>query len=307
MLIDRRSFLIGAPGVALGLTTLTAAQGIVERGRFGEDDLPLAREQLLRLVNEERATAELNTLELDELACRIANEHAVDMASAKFLSHWGRDGRKPYQRYSFAGGTAAVQENVSAAENIASLTPSGVSADLRDMHLHMLAEVSPNDGHRRTILATQHSHVGFGVAFNERSLRLVELYVAKYVQVDPIQRQAERNATIVLTGRLINANHFLHQVDIFCEPLPTPADADWRTPRPYSLPDVYVTLRPKAPEGTRYTDGGTGDYEWGRSGKFRVPAKLFKDAPGIYTIVFWIRTVPAEKAFPATQICIRGE
>ena len=89
MLLDRRSFLIAAPAVALGARTIARAQGIVERGRFGPDDLPLVRERLLHLVNEGRLAANVAPLELDDFACRIANEHALDMAKGKFLSHWG--------------------------------------------------------------------------------------------------------------------------------------------------------------------------------------------------------------------------
>src|SRR5437667_142849 len=84
------------------------------------------------VVNGERAAAGLNALVLDDLACNVANAHALDLATGKFLSHWGSDGRKPYHRYSFAGGIDAVQENVSRADNIASVTPGGVSADLKD-------------------------------------------------------------------------------------------------------------------------------------------------------------------------------
>jgi Cysteine-rich secretory protein family len=308
MLIDRRSFLITAPGLGLGLSALASAQGIVERGRFGEDDLPVVREQLLQMVNKERLAENVALLRLDDLACSVAQEHALDTARGKFLSHWGRDGRKPYHRYSFAGGTDAVQENVSAAEDIASITPPAIYRDLRDMHSSMSAEVAPNDGHRRAILAPQHTHVGFGVALNEYSLRLCELYVARYVRIDPVQRHALRRATVTLTGKLINANHFLHQVDVCYEPLSTPPALDWlRTPRSYSLPDDCLTLWPKTPKGTFYEDGTTGDYEWSRDGTFRVPVKLTKDKPGIYTIVFWLRTKPSEDPFPATGVCIVGD
>ena len=201
-----------------------------------------------------------------------------------------------------------MQENVSAADNIGSLTPKGVGEDLRDMHLNMLSELPPNDGHRQAILATQQTHVGFGVALDQHSLRLVELYVAKYVRLDSVPRQAGPRQTVILKGRLLNARHFLHQVDVYYEPPPGPVDSEWlRTPHPYSLPDLHVTLRPRTPKGTFYKDGTTGNYDWNTNGEFRVPAKLFKDTPGIYTIVMWVRRAPAEKAFPATQICIRGE
>jgi uncharacterized protein YkwD len=305
--INRRWFL--KVGAAFALMPATASSQIpIERGRFSEDDLPLARKRLLDLVNTERAPAGLLSLELDDLACQVANDHARDMATGKFLSHWGSDGRKPYQRYSFAGGIDATQENVSAADNILSLTPNGVAGDLLDMHTAMHDEKPPNDGHRQAILASHHTHAGFGIALSGHSLRLSELYVSRYLEVNPLPRKAKRRTTVVLTGKLLNPAHFLHEVDVFFEPLPTPPSADWlRTPRGYALPDEYAGLRPQAPHGAHYGDGSTGDYEWGSNGKFRLPAKLSRDVPGIYTIVFWIRRVPADKAFPAAEVCIWAE
>src|SRR5437660_12105161 len=96
--ISRRSFLKSAAPFALGLRAIARWQTLIQRGRFGEDDVPLAREQLLRMVNEERSQAGLSKLELDGLACSVASDHSLDMAKGEFLSHWVRDGRKPYQR-----------------------------------------------------------------------------------------------------------------------------------------------------------------------------------------------------------------
>src|SRR5438067_7625903 len=176
----------------------TAARGQtpIERGRFSEEYLPMVRKQLLDLVNTERLEAGQSPLQLDYLACKVANDHARDMANGRFLSHWGSDGRKPYQRYSFAGGIDAIQENVSAADNILSLTPNGVAGDLLDMHTTMHAEKPPNDGHRQAILASQHTQVGFGIALNGHSLRLAELYVARYLEVNPFSQQAKRRTTV---------------------------------------------------------------------------------------------------------------
>src|SRR5256885_5373545 len=118
--IDRRSFLKTASTLALGLGAIARGQTPMERGRFSENDIPLARTRLLEQLNSERKRAGLSILEVDELACSVASGHALDMVKGNFLSHWGSDGRKPYHRYSFAGGTAAAQENVSSAENIQS-------------------------------------------------------------------------------------------------------------------------------------------------------------------------------------------
>ena len=305
--ISRRSFIKAAAPFALGLSTIARGQMPVERGRFSEEDVPLAREHLMKLLNEERTHLGLSGLELDDVACKVATAHALDMITGGFLSHWGTDGRKPYHRYSFAGGIDATQENVGLDNNIESVTPNNVMRELADIHTSMYLEKPPHDGHRRAIVFPQHTHVGFGMALQDHNLRLVELYVSRYLRLDTFPRHAKRKTTVVLTGKLLNAKHFLHEVDVCYERLPAPPDAAWlRMPRPYGLPDDFLVLRPKTPMGTFYTDRTTGDYEW-EGGKFRVPARLYKDAPGIYTIVFWIRRVPDEKAFPVTGICIMSD
>ena len=282
---------------------MTRAQATVQRRKFNEDDVPAAREQLLGLINKERSQAGLNHLQLDDLANKVASEHAQDMARGHFLSHWGSDGRKPYQRFALAGGTDAVQENASAANNIQSIVVEGIFEDLRDMHASMMAEVPPTDGHRKTILYPFHTHVGFGLAFNGYNLRLDELFLARWVQLDPVPREAKPNSIVAIKGRMINPSHFLNEVDIFFEPLPEPPDIDWlRTPRAVSLPNEYTTLRPRAPHGTRYSDGSLGDFDWG-DGKFRATVKLNK-GPGIYTMVLFVRRVPSDKGFPGAQVCI---
>jgi uncharacterized protein YkwD len=306
--LTRRSFVKAAAVAGFGLPIVSRAQDIVERGPFSAKDVPYACDQLLKLLNDERRDAGLNTLEMDALACQVAAEHARDMATGHFLSHWGRDGRKPFHRYAFAGGTDALQENASAADNVQSLAVPGILNDLHEMHQSMLAEVPPNDGHRKTILDPFHTHVGFGIALNGRSLRLDELYLARYVKLAPLTNRVKPKSTVLLDGRLLNPQHFLNQVDVFYEPLPTPPSSDWlNTPRSVSLPAERKTLRPKVPPGTRYTDGSSGDFDWSREGTFKVKLKMFRDEPGIYTALFWVRRVPTDKGFPGAEVCILSQ
>jgi uncharacterized protein YkwD len=282
--------------------------------QLSDSDIAAIRVELLNLANAERTKAGTGRIELDQLACTVATEHAKDMASGGFLSHWGSDGQKPYHRYAFAGGFNGVAENVSGAENIA-VGAKEIAGYLVEMHETMHDETPPNDGHRQTILGPHHTHAGFGFARNARSLRLVELYVAKYVEISPFQPPAKRKSSFALNGKLLNTTHTIQQVDVCYEPLPArPETVTALDPRSYGLPDDYVTLRPRLAgrpgysDGSVsiYTDGSRGDIELA-GGKFRVFIKLYKELPGIYTIVFWIRRTRGEKAFPATNICLRVE
>jgi hypothetical protein len=305
--ISRRSFIKAAAPLALGLSAIARGQIPTERGRFSEDDIPLAREQLLKQVNADRAHAGLRQLQLDELASKVANEHARDMVQGDFLSHWGSDGRKPYHRYSFAGGTDAVQENVSSAQSIQSVTPGGVNRDLFEMHQAMIQEVPPNDGHRKTILSPQLTHVGLGIAMQGHNLRLDELYLSRYIEMDPIPRQVKPRTTVTMRGRVLNPRHMLTNADVFFEPLPSPPAVDWlRERRSYGLPRDFETILPKLPPPYFYADGSTGSIELKGSGRFQTRVNLSRK-PGINTIVVWLKSGPNATGFAATQICVRVE
>jgi hypothetical protein len=304
---SRRSFLkTGAAIVLLPSTVLT--QIIIERGRFGEDDIPLAHTRLLDQLNAERVGAGLSLLKLDEHACEVAAQHARDMVTGQFLSHWGSDGRKPYHRYSFAGGVDALQENVSSAEGVASLTPAGIQRDLFDMHASMFAELPPNDGHRKTIVYPHHTHVGFGIAIRDRSLRLDELYLSRYVEIESLPRQAKPKARIMVSGRVLNPKLLINGAEVFFEPLPSPPEIAWlRIPRSYGMPaDVAGRILPRLPDRYFYSDGSSGALEITTGNRFRMPVILSKK-PGINTIMLWLKAGQNGTPFPGTQICIRVE
>jgi len=304
--ITRRSFLQAAGPLVLGSRLISYGQTPIERGRFNDNDLPLAREQLLKMVNTERARAGLGKLELDDLACQVASQHAAEMVKLNFLSHWGADGRKPYHRYSFAGGTDAVQENASSAEDIESISSNGVLQSLHDMHKSMIDEVPPNDGHRKTILFPQHTHVGFGIAVEGYRVRLDELYIGRYVDLDPIPRQVKPKTTVLLSGKLRSRKHNLSGAHVYYEPIPTPPEISWlRELRSYGMPGEKEALYPRLPDPYRYSDGSNGTIDVDR-GRFRVSIGLSKK-PGINTIMLWLREGEDEVDFPGAQVCIRVE
>jgi len=261
---------------------------------------------LLTMINEERAIERVPPVAMNDLATRVAAAHAVDMARGKFVSHWGSDGRKPYHRYSSAGGIDATEENVSAASNTWSLKPADIAQDVAYLHVRLYNETPPNDGHRKTILAPKQTHVGIGIAMDALRLRVVELFVAKHVEVDRVKQTAQPGETIEFSGKLLEPEAILNYIEVFYEPLPLPPQLVWlQTPRPYSLPDESITLFPKLTGGLKYADGRRGIVEVnGRS--FRTPLKLFKESPGLYTIACWIRSNKNEKSFIATLICIEA-
>lgn len=308
MLITRRTFFGScvAP-LALSLGGRGDILAAPPRAQISNDDLAAFRAELLKLVNTERLVAGATALAADDLASEVAGRHALDMATAKFLSHWGSDGRKPYQRYAAAGGFHFVTENVSSADNLATLDAKYIGQSLTEMHIRMHDERPPNDGHRQTILAPENTHVGFGMAIVERRLRLVELYVGKYVELEPFARQAKPKTNVQIKGKLLGSKYEFAYAEVFYEPPPKQAEIDWlRVGRPYGLPDEYVALRPKPPEGAYYADGGVGKIDVDGK-RFRIPVELYKSEPGIYTVIVLIKRAGSREKFRATNICIQAE
>jgi hypothetical protein len=297
---SRRGFLKGACA-GLGITLLDRSDDL-------ENTIKDIRKDILQMINEERDVAKVPPVELDDLATEVATKHGVDMVTNGFVSHWGSDGLKPYQRYSFAGGTHATEENVSAADNTWSMKIKDLKQDTAYLHVRLYQEKPPHDGHRRTILAPQHTHVGLGIVVQELRLRLVELFVAKYVEVRPMKQLAKPGAQLPFSGKMLRRGYSLHHVEVFYEPLPTRPELSWlQQARSYSLPNESRVLRPKIPPPLIYADGQSGTVDIAIDGSFRAPVRLYKEKPGIYTVVAWVVSDKSDNAFPATAVCIRGE
>lgn len=293
------------------LQTATASLGVSLLGRTPADLQKVfadIRANLLEMINEERAVEKVRPVAVDELATQVATKHAIEMAREEFASHWSREGLKPYHRYSFAGGTHATQENVSAADSTWSTKVDQLKQDTAYLHVRLYQEKPPYDGHRRTILAPQHTHVGIGLAVEQLRLRLVELFVARHVEVAPLSREAKPGAEISFRGKILTRDHVLNNLEVFYEPLPKAPELSWlRETRAYALPQESRVLRPKLWPPLMYADKRPGVVNVSPSGGFSTKVRLFSKEPGIYTIVAWIRHEKSEQAFAATEVCIRAE
>jgi uncharacterized protein YkwD len=305
---NRRQFLKQTSMSLLALGVSASARSSFRGKRAFTEDIKALRAQLLDQVNRERAQEGLNSLKLDGLANDVAQLHATEMARNNFLNHWGLDGRKPYHRYAFAGGTDATAENDAAADYSAPFASDDfLDAPVR-MHKAMYSEVPPNDGHRQTILTPQHTHVGFGLATEGLHIRLCEVYVSRYVDIDPYPTVKPPQSRFLLSGRLLDPKYSIEGIDIFYEPVPSRPSRTWlETPRPYGLPENPTSLYIKLPANKMYDDGTSGTIEIVRPGVFRAPIELSRKEPGIYTLVVWLARSETAKLFPATHVCVRVE
>jgi uncharacterized protein YkwD len=111
--------------------------------------------EVLRLVNVERAKAGCNALTTDSRLAAAANAHSADMAANDYFSHTGRNGSQVSDRVEAAGYRwRAVAENIAKGQP----TPAAV----------MQAWMN-SSGHRANILNCRYRNIGIGLAYDGRS------------------------------------------------------------------------------------------------------------------------------------------
>ena len=110
-------------------------------------------QQVLDLVNQERAQQGLAPLQLDLRLAAAAQGHSDDMAAGNFMSHTGSNGSSPRDRIEATG-----YPWVQLAENVAAGQPTPEA---------VMSAWMGSSGHRANILRGSSQHIGIGYRFGE--------------------------------------------------------------------------------------------------------------------------------------------
>lgn len=296
--------------IALALAGCGAGEGRVQGAerptdlRAAKASGPMTREQaeryMLALVNDDRAEHGLPPLAWDETAARAARRHAEDMASRGFTAHWGSDGSVPELRYTEAGGEDAAFENVGCfvdgmPQKLAPDAPY-LGEELERFERAFMAEVPPNDGHRRNILSRWHTALGVGVAIVEDSIIpcVAQEFVDDHGSYAPLPRRIAVGDFVQIKGELRQpAELFAVGVARVDPPKPRTAEELNQT-RGYVVPTPYALLSPRKlrepfPRPPRVlSQQGNG---------FSLGLALEDDGkPGLYEISVWARLPGAAEA-----------
>jgi Cysteine-rich secretory protein family len=184
-------------------------------------DLDQARQYMLELINQNRASLGAGPLELDPVASKAAQFHADEMAKLQFNSHWHPDGMKPTERYNNVGGTDVVLENSAGCPpSLKGFTASAPSNpkfskdEIKWIENLYFNEQPPHDGHRRNILRPEHSHVGIGIAlmnvtttqngqaFSARIPISAQEFINKYGQYTITSKDLKRGGAYTFEGQM---------------------------------------------------------------------------------------------------------
>ncbi|MCG6553832.1 MAG: CAP domain-containing protein [Candidatus Magnetominusculus sp. LBB02] len=245
------------------------------------------RRRQLELINKSRSENGLAPVSLDDTASMAAQRHCEAMAAGDFFGHIGLSGSLPFHRYNLdEGGYGHVAENVclfkssavisSDEKNITELSAKG--------HGMFMAEVAPDDGHRRTILDRRHNYVGLGVFLKGGSFTYCEEFLDKYIEITgPPQKTIPAVGKVNITGKVINPGQYgLYMVSVTYDaaliPPPNPKL------QPSSYKDAGTEKAAIAPPWDFNKDGSR--YDRG-SGEFSISIKT--ERKGYYYIVFYLR------------------
>jgi uncharacterized protein YkwD len=212
---------------------------------------PEAEKYALALINRDRAAAGLSAVSWDPVAAAAGNRHAHDMAKGGFTAHWGTDGSVPELRYTEAGGEDLSQENAACFGDAKSREPDDDGpfepAEIERFHDAFMAEVPPNDGHRKNILTAQHNKVGVGLvgAKGSKIVCMSQEFVDDYGSYSSIPKKAKAGDVLSVKGE-VSAPATFGGVGISRAPAAKPrSPEDLLKTGGYEMPSPFVAYFPK--------------------------------------------------------------
>jgi uncharacterized protein YkwD len=244
---------------------------------------------LFERINRDREEHGIPALRYEPRAALVGDRFCDDSAAGRFTGHWDLQGRAPYLRWGLAGGVDFHAENAASY----SISIGRFTRPLRELmleaHGNMMAEVPPGDGHRRTILDPDLTHVGIGLAEVGGEVRMTEEFTRaafEWIEVPVGPLRAGQRASFA--GRPLKG-WSVGVVEVRFEPPPQPLTVlEVRRRRAYSYPDVIRSLVPSvsAPRGN--FPARRGDFYVGRDGSFSITFPL-DVGPGHYFVLCYLR------------------
>lgn len=237
-------------------------------------------ELMLELINDARRDSGLNPVAWDAFAASVGELHAQDMSDHQYFSHWNLSGFGPDHRYVQAGGSEVAMENLSTYwYRYEDGSPAEID-DFGEVVRNAQIGLMNSPGHRRNILDPDHTHVGVGFAYNADTgdFKLAQIFINRYIRLDPLARVASPGDLIEISGELLlgSTNPMLN---IAFEPVPQPMSvAELDLTEAYgSAAQFLAAYQPVAADGNRFTFNAN-----------------LGNTPGLYHVRIWVNHATRE-------------
>ncbi len=263
------------------------------------------RRAVFEQINKDRIAQNLAPVEWDEGASRVADVFCAAQVAEKTRGHYLRNGLPPYARTAFGGVLGYASENSASWSTTATSFPETPIELALSAHRSMVEETPPQNGHRRTILDPEATHVGVGWAMAGGRFQMAQEFLAR--GLERLALKAEMQGAVLRVTGAARPPLRLQFVTIAREPLParlTREEASGRTSYRYpTAGEAYV------PEGhTQLRVSGTVTVDRIHLGRDRDFSFTFApEEPGLFTLVFWLSKMGDDKTKPGGSAVIRVE
>jgi uncharacterized protein YkwD len=263
----------------------------------------VVKEGIFERINRDRLLAGLPPVAWDEAASRVADAFCAQQVREATRGHFLMDGVPPYARTAFAGVFGAQSENsVSWVTTAASFNEPLLRLALKG-HEEMMDEKPPQDGHRRTILDPDVTHVGVGYANANGRFQMSQEFLTRGLERLKLVALESPRLAMRFEGKMLQTWQ-LEFVTIAREPSPAPLTQEEATGRTsYSYPRPTIAYVPEGTSLIRVSETDTQARIRLRSSK-EFSFSFAPDRPGLYTFVFYTAARASEPARPGASATI---
>lgn len=240
-------------------------------------------------INRDRLAERLSPVLWDDSASRVADAFCRNQVRENTTGHFLTDGLAPYARTALAGVFGMQYENSVTWKTTGSSFTDPVSDLALTGHEEMLAEKPPYDGHRKTILDPDATHVGVGYDIRGGDFRMAQEFLTRHLAWMRLERVSPRSAAVIVRGKPIEGRR-LFFVTIGWEPPPTPLTREAASRRmSYSYPAAALAFVKEGNVNMRILGAVTMDrIRFNRDKEFEF--RFVPDRPGLWTFV--VHTTP---------------
>jgi uncharacterized protein YkwD len=249
-------------------------------------------------INRDRAAAGRAPVVWDEAASRVADAFCAQQVLEKTRGHFLMNGLPPYARMAFAGVFGMHAENSVSWVTTARSFADPIEKLALEGHHDMMQEKPPLDGHRRTILDPDATHVGVGYAVDHGRFQMAQEFLSRKLLRLSLSSEGRRRPAVVFEGR--PAGQLLLQfVTVGWEPEPQPLSREEASGRSsYAYPEAKISYIPEGYHLMRVIGTTSEDrlkIRPDRSFSFDFqPARA-----GLYTFLFYIAAHPSSPPRPS--------
>ncbi|MDQ5858494.1 MAG: CAP domain-containing protein [Acidobacteriota bacterium] len=260
-------------------------------GALPQDPVKLA---VFERINRDRLAEQLPPVLWDEAVSRVADAFCRDQIRENTTGHFLTDGLAPYARTALAGVFGMHYENSVTWKTTADSFTDPVKDLALTGHEEMLAEKPPYDGHRKTILDPEATHVGVGYDIRRGDFRMAQEFLTRHLAWLRLERVSPRSAAVIVRGKPIEGKR-LFFVTIGWEPPPTRLTREAASRRmSYSYPIPLEAFVKEGLASVRIVGAVTSDrIRFNRDQAFEF--KFAPDRPGLWTFVFHTQFLREER------------